>query len=374
MLLENWLSKANITTTWLTTLPTDEVVTIMQHRRWLQESFEKFLREKKYKALPPQNITSGIDPTVLFIGSHSSVVKPMMFAGEIPDWGVYLTQPCVRTQNVKKLFTDTPLFWWSNFTTLWKTLPPNKNSTIKISEDTMQFLLEVVWLNPSQVCLRWWTKDTDLLGIIERFEKEFGVSVELDTSENPERYYRHRYGEHNVRWRNFNFAVRMSSENKFWDIWNVVVMENPNNSHHWGTELWIGNETLTQYQHWFWHIFQSFAFADLIKDFTNQYELKLRDSISTSFLLLHENLKPSSEREQKVLRSYIRAILFYISKLWLDLTDLTQKVAAYEKREYWTETMTCWLQKYLTDFEKYLLKLNNLSKEESTIKNVLMSE
>src|SRR5690606_8562235 len=78
----------------------------------LASDFKDYYRSLGYAEKEAVPISSGVDPSVRFIGSHISVFKPELLDGSVPTPGEFIVQDCVRTQNVKKIFDDTYLPRW----------------------------------------------------------------------------------------------------------------------------------------------------------------------------------------------------------------------------------------------------------------------
>lgn len=73
--------------------------------RSLESRFKEFYSKKGYEEVPPVSIYSGVDKSVNFIGSTISVLKPLLDTG-IPETGVFMNQPCLRTQNMRVFYDD----------------------------------------------------------------------------------------------------------------------------------------------------------------------------------------------------------------------------------------------------------------------------
>lgn len=57
-----------------------------------------------YKQNPSVKITSGVDSSVVLIGSTISVLKPKLLNHEIRAEGEFLFQRAIRTRGIKSLF------------------------------------------------------------------------------------------------------------------------------------------------------------------------------------------------------------------------------------------------------------------------------
>ena len=77
-----------------------------EHVESLVTDFKEHYASLGYQEEPPVQISSGVDPTVRFIGSHISVFKPYLAEGIAPNPGLFMRQDCLRTRNADKLLDD----------------------------------------------------------------------------------------------------------------------------------------------------------------------------------------------------------------------------------------------------------------------------
>jgi len=85
------------------------------HVESLVSDFKDHYDSLGYTEVPSVKITSGIDPTVRFIGSHISVFKPYLAEDRVPSPGVYMRQDCLRTRNVEKLVDHSYFPNWGSY-------------------------------------------------------------------------------------------------------------------------------------------------------------------------------------------------------------------------------------------------------------------
>ena len=71
------------------------------HMQNMIDGFLNYFQEHSCIKHEPVKISSGIDPSVRFIGSHISVLKPYFLNDNIPTGGYVMSQPCIRTRNLK---------------------------------------------------------------------------------------------------------------------------------------------------------------------------------------------------------------------------------------------------------------------------------
>jgi len=65
--------------------------------KFVCNSFNETLQNNSVNYVDSVKISSGIDHSVRLIGSHISVLKPYFLEGVIPERGLYMIQPCIRT-------------------------------------------------------------------------------------------------------------------------------------------------------------------------------------------------------------------------------------------------------------------------------------
>ena len=113
---------------------------------YTQKMIQVFLQhfsQKGYTMIPSVAITSGIDPTVRLIGSHVSPMKNYFIENKIPKNGLIMSQPCIRTHNLKKIFDDSSMpAWGSYFISLGALVIPEKIS--ELCKDSLEYLLSIL--------------------------------------------------------------------------------------------------------------------------------------------------------------------------------------------------------------------------------------
>ena len=101
--------------------------TAKEHVESLVVDFKNHYSLLGYKEEAPVQISSGVDPTVRFIGSHISVFKPYLGEGNISAPGIFMRQNCLRTRNADKLLDDDYFpNWGSYFPSIGAITPPER--------------------------------------------------------------------------------------------------------------------------------------------------------------------------------------------------------------------------------------------------------
>jgi hypothetical protein len=262
----------------------------------LSSAFLEFFEGEGLRSVEPVGVTSGIDPSVRFVGSTISVLKPHLTSPPAP--GLCLAQPALRTQNLGRLLADpAPLLWSSVFQALG-TLAPHH-----LLEWTLDRAL--TWLSGhvgaplDRLVLRADSSDRDLLAAV----RQAGWSeIELDGYE-PFRY-RHVYGVDGVTGRNVNMALR-HSDGRLRDFANVIVVAADDVPV--AVEFAIGTSAFLANREGLDHPLQASPVADVLPTSTDP-ERRLADAVSAAALLLAEGLRPVSRGRSGILRRYLLAV------------------------------------------------------------------
>lgn len=247
-----------------------------------------------HKHLAAVPVSSRVDPTVRFVGSTISVLKPRLDGDLAP---VCLAQPAIRTQNLQKLLDPSAEIEWSTLFMALGTLA-SYAGTRRTAELARDFLLHDAEIEAGRLIARCSSRDPDLVAIAEKI---FGA-VEIDGSMMA--VYRHHYGEKHLSGRNFNLAI-LTGGHASGDVANVIVVER--NGTPVGVEFACGVSTTFARRDGLAHPLQGSPIADLLPTET-QPQLKLADAVAATAHLLAEGLRPVSRGRQGILRRYIQAI------------------------------------------------------------------
>lgn len=272
-------------------------------------------------------ISSKTDPTVRFIGSHISVFKPELLGGTIPAQGEYMVQDCLRTKNVRGLFDDSYVAGWgSSFTSLGALVP--KDRLNEATERQLKFFTERLKVNVDDLRMRVSSADKDLLDSCLDYLPE--KSLEIDTRE--ARYYQHVIGIEGVRGRNYNMALRNPNGEGFSDVGNIILLENDYGV--LGIETAIGSSVVLKQLYNLEHVNDCYPLVGF-EAVNPQFRRKLEDSIIVSMRLLKEGLLPrGSDNRERILRSYLRSILYFALKTNISLDSIHSVMENYEATQF----------------------------------------
>lgn len=260
-----------------------------------------------YGEIAPVKISSGIDPTVRFVGSHISAIKPLLASSIEDQRPIFMIQPCVRTQNLTALKNpDAEMPGWASFfVSLGAVGPPG--DLLRLSSAVVESLVSA-GINPEKIKANAATDDEDLHEIAT---ETLGSSHVFDDTK-PARYYRHKIGIDGLSGRNFNFALE-KEDGVVHDIGNIIIFEQGDAALF--SETAIGASTTTAHALDLPHPVTVYLPNLLVLLDENSIQkrrqqlIKLGDAALTSFVLLCEGLRPkSSGNRPRLLKGYLQAL------------------------------------------------------------------
>ncbi len=296
---------------------------------YVKDQYKKCFFEKGYSKLEPVQITSLIDPSVTFVGSTVSVFKPAIINGNIHPNGMYLLQKSIRTRGVKKLLIPEYSEWGSFFTCMGTVV--EYNNLEKLTFDVFDYLISYLNIDYRDIMIRINSKDNDLNLSLQNIDSR--ILREYDTKE--ESYYKHKYGldDFNIFGRNFNIALRDTSDNQFKDIGNIIVMESPDKKY--AVEVGIGDSSI---------ILRRFGKKSSIEcshlsgilEITNAQELKFADCLLVVSNLIYEDVKRIREPRwpRYYFGKYSKALVNWQHELNISDMELVKYMREYILSEY----------------------------------------
>ncbi len=319
-------------------------------------AFIDFFSEKGYKEIPSVTITSGIDPTVRFVGSHISPMKKYFLENKIPKNGLVMSQQCVRTQNLQKIFNDSIVpAWGSYFKSLGVLVIPEKIS--ELCDQSLDYLLNVINIPKENLVLRVNNTDKDLYRLAKTYTN---LGISFDDTTMPEKYYRHKVGVNGVWGRNFNYSIK--KEGVLHDIGNLIVLEN--NEKQLGVELALGTSTILKHFFSLDHVNSANPVLGIQK-INDPLKFKFEDTIITSSMLLSEGLRPSANKNrERILRSYLRAMIYFKNKFKISTKATIKMMREFEECRGINHQGSEFISSYIPEIEKKILIQDALSPEE----------
>jgi hypothetical protein len=341
----------------------------------ISESFSGLFFGANYHHIPSATITSGIDASVIFVGSHLNIMKDYFRGVALPREGVFAVQPCLRVQNLRSIYDDCkPPTFLSYFPSMGALLEGNqRDSQFEVTRDYLQ---EIVGFSPEDIKYRVSGKDEDLVALLLRFVPK--ERLELDSR--PPKYYTHVIGEEGVTGRNFNFALRNQATGDFSDVGNFIILEDAQKRFDGEiVEVALGASNILRQKKGYEHVAECYASTELLSN-TNHYseQIKLIDATLASLVLIMEGLRPNgSKNPNRILRNYVRAILFLVKRLKLSPLDFHS--IAVDLADHSTPSMPMvdkadairLLEAFLVEMELDLLRKSTFSDVEKIVRGVL---
>ncbi len=306
--------------------------------------FSDYFTGLGYLKYPPVKITSGIDPTVRFVGSHISVLKPFLNKINIPQPGVVMVQDCLRTRNSERLLDDTFLpNWGSYFVSIGGITSYDRLNDV--CEEVFRFFENKLGISKEFIKIRVNSSDTDLIDSIpKRYSAE---QIEIDSK--PLKYYRHKIGMDDVSGRNFNIALKDTKNDDFADVGNIIVLEDSKQK--LAVEIALGTSTILKQMYGLSHVSDCNPVLGL-EHVDEKYRRKFEDSIIVSTLLFREGLKPSAlGNKERIFRTYLRSLSYFRIKNIISLDTLGSIISDYEIKQFGDSSSSASIVDYLKKYE-----------------------
>lgn len=339
-----------------------------EHLELLISDFKNYYTSLGYQEEPPVLITSGIDPTVRFVGSHISVLKPYLIENSIPGKGIFISQNCIRTRNADSLLDDdySPKLA-SFFNSLGVLAQPERLP--EVCKEVFDFLNSNLGIPSENILIRINSADADLMSACKSCSDK--VNIEPDSRESD--YYRHKLGMDGVWGRNFNIALRNTESKEFSDIGNVIVIENAEKK--LGVEVALGTTIILRQMHGLDHTLDCTPVADLHLD-DKKIRRKFEDSVIVSTVLYREGLRPLGQRNQsRILKQYVRSLSYFRAKAGMNIESLSSALAEFESRELpeLDNRISDLIVEYVKSYENELKSKKDLTGDDEKIKTALDS-
>lgn len=283
----------------------------------LIRQFKDYYNSRNYREHPSVKVSSGIDPTVRFIGSHISVFKPYLAKRDVPSQGFYIVQHCIRTRNLKQILDASfDPKWGSYFVSMGTLLPPGSLETV--CSDALSFL-NGMGIPITEIRARVSEEDGDLLGMCEKY---FSADrIEKDTF--PRRYYQHEIGMPGVRGRNFNIALQ-DCKGVVADVGNVIVLQQ--GAEPIGVELALGVSTMQKQVYGLDHVMDCYSVHSL-HCADAALERKIKDLLIISLILYVEGLRPSAlHNRNRLLKKYLTSLNTLRKRANLGIDELKESL------------------------------------------------
>lgn len=291
------------------------------------DGFKKYYYALGYKEESPVSISSGVDSSVRFIGSHISVLKPYLVQGGVPDPGIFIVQNCIRTQNLRRILDNSHLPRWGSFFPSLGVISP-ANCLNKSVMEALRLMTDVFKIKNDLIIARVSSEDTDLFDSVNEYFMP--KNIQVDTM--PINYYRHKLGVPELRGRNFNFALKNCDDEEYSDVGNIIILERDNIPV--AIELALGSTTIIKQIYGLPHVLDCHSIVGL-KNTKEPFGRKLEDCILTSLYLYNEGLRPGgTDNRKRLLKKYLLGIQYFRNKLGLTYENLGEIICMSEKLEF----------------------------------------
>lgn len=294
----------------------------------LKKDYSNYLLSKGYKQNPSVKITSGIDPSVVLVGSTISALKPKLLNHEVSNEGEFLFQRAIRTRGIKRLLIPEKLEWYSYFDASGVLV--NYDKLDKLVFDIIDFLNRFLNVDYSDIMVRVSERDNDLMKSLKNLDSR--VVVEIDSRE--EKYYRHKYGlqELGIYGRNLNIAIRCCKELEYKDIGNIIIIESPNEK--LGVECAIGVNAILMRMFGLSNSIEASSIIDVYHP-VDDSDYKFLDCLSVVSHLAYENaILINSRSPQYIYRKYLSALKYWAEIKKISNEELLDMIKMYIQIEY----------------------------------------
>lgn len=314
----------------------------------LKLDFEDYYDLLNYKKHDSVAITSRIDPSVVFVGSTISVLKPLLLNEQLDNNGVYLTQRAIRTRNLKRELIPEKNEWSSYFDATGVLVKYERLG--QLVYDTIEFINKKLDIIYCDIMIRISSFDKDLANSLKNIDSN--VKIEWDSR--PEQYYRHKYGLDylNIYGRNVNIAIRDFASKEYKDVGNLIVIESPDKK--FGVENAIGLNALIMRKFGIDNSIDASSVVDIYPT-KELCDYKFLDCLSVVSHLAYENVLETEKRSPEYLyKKYLKSLKYWANKKNIDNQELIDLIRNYLILEYQNVN-----EEYIEDnVTKQLIKIN----------------
>lgn len=294
----------------------------------LKSKYENYFSRLGYQENQPVKITSGIDRSVVFVGSTISVLKPKLLSNDIDNVGDFLVQRAIRTRCLKRMNIPEKNEWSSYFDA--SGILVKYNNLDKLVYDIINFLSKELQIEENDLMIRISKNDIDLINSLKNID--YRINIEYNTR--PEQYYIHKYGLQNVGiyGRNFNIAIKDKLDNNYKDIGNVIVIESDEKKY--GVECAIGLNSVVMRESGLKTSIDASSIVDIFKP-NNPGDYKFADCLTVVSHLAYENVSSIEERSPNYLyRKYLKYLFYWGKVLNISKDNINELIKKYILLEY----------------------------------------
>jgi hypothetical protein len=186
----------------------------------VKEKFEEYFKDVGYIENAPAPLISKEDKSVIFTGASISAVKHLVQSDTIPNPGVYIVQPCIRTQDFKDAYIDTTIPSRQTFFNMATILAPPKRYP-EVCREAIDLTINKLGIDSNRIKIKVTNKDQQLA---EYWKNPINQNVATEFDTYPEKYYKWEYGIPGVSGSGLTVSILNQTTESFWDVGNIVIL------------------------------------------------------------------------------------------------------------------------------------------------------
>ena len=287
----------------------------------INHKFLNFFKDYGLIKHTSEKISSGIDPTVRFIGSHTTVLKQYIENDSLPVEGFCIIQGCLKTKNLSIFNNDHHHIYFGSYFPCQGILA-HYSKLDKVVSYTLSYIYKILNIPYENIEIWANSNDKDLLESIKNLAK-----LQLDHLP-PEKYI-HKFGMDNISGRNINIAIKNTKTGIQQYFAVIIVIEKLFEPMY--VEVAISPTIILNQIYSLKHILDCYP----IPKFSLEESIlsrKLEDCIMTITILYREGLFPSNHHNRnRILKRYLVAFDYIRKKLDISDIMLSTILSEYEK-------------------------------------------
>lgn len=264
----------------------------------IRQRFMECFVSQGYREQPAAKLSSGVDPTVIFVGSNINGLKSYILNG-IPSEGVVIDQPSMRFRELHNLFDPTykPVYG-TFFNEMGAIVSPSES--MPLAKLFHRYLTSDLGMTEDDIVVRVSSQHPDLLSLAE------GIFSNLEIDSRPISYYHHTIGEPGFLGRNFNVASRNVHTGNFDDIGNFIAFQRDGVEAF--SEVAIGDTVILKAMRGLDHVIDCYDIK-LPSGLDRIETLNFKNAVIVATVLYREGLQASNRNNQeRILLKYARYI------------------------------------------------------------------
>ena len=297
----------------------------------VNRAFINCFTEKGYQRERSVDISSEIDPSVTYIGSGISVLKPLLLNDQIHRTGNFIKQKAIRTQSLRNINKPELITEYNSFFDALCVLTRYENLETLV-RDSFSFFQDYLNVKPEDIMLRINSQDKDLIEATKCLDPR--VKIEFDTRE--EKYYKHKYGldEQGIFGRNMNFAFFDKNKGEYLDVGNIIVLESAEKKY--GAELALGVQPAVMRMYGIPTSLEASYISDVV-NLDSPEKFKYAECLEVVANLTKERIMEKKTKKRfpiGMYRKYYKSLREWMEKLGIGKAEVMQQMIDYTALEY----------------------------------------